>query len=44
MPTKREREYYAQGFADAMKMVEARKTGSREGPAHFLAMQDLERD
>jgi hypothetical protein len=44
MPTKREREYYSQGFADAMRMVEARKTGSAEGPAHFLAMRDLERE
>jgi len=44
MPTKREREYYAMGFADAMRMVEARKTGSPEGSAYFLAKRDLERE
>jgi len=44
MPTKQEREYYAMGFADAMRMVEARKTGSPEGSAYFLAKRDLERE
>jgi len=42
MPTKREREYYRMGFKDAMEMLRG-VTGSPEGPAHFLALREMER-
>ena len=44
MPTKREREYYQMGFRDAMQMLsQYRETGgTAEGPAHFLALREME--
>jgi len=42
MPTKREREYYRMGFKDAMQMLRERQTGTAEGPAHFLALREME--
>ena len=42
MPTKREREYYRMGFKDAMQMLRERQTGTAEGPAHFLALKEME--
>lgn len=44
MPTKREREYYAMGFRDAMQILRERQTGTAEGPAHFLALREMEED
>lgn len=42
MPTKREREYYRMGFADAMQILQRTQTGSAEGPAQFLALREME--
>ena len=42
MPTKREREYYQMGFADAMQILQRTQTGSAEGPAQFLALREMQ--
>ena len=42
MPTKTEREYYQMGFRDAMQMLRETQSGTAEGPAHFLALREME--
>ena len=34
---------YRRGYADAMKILERTQTGSREGPAQFLALREMKR-
>ena len=34
---------YRRGYAEAMKILERTQTGSREGPAHFLALREMKR-
>jgi len=34
---------YRRGYAEAMKILERTQTGSREGPAQFLALREMKR-
>ena len=34
---------YRWGYAEAMKILERTQTGSREGPAQFLALREMKR-
>ena len=47
MPTDREIELYNlgynRGYQNAMEILERTQTGSREGPAHFLALREMKR-
>jgi hypothetical protein len=41
MPTPKERKYYQMGFRDAMEMLRG-TTATAEGPAHYLALREME--
>jgi hypothetical protein len=47
MPSDREIELYNigynRGYQDAMEILERTQTGSREGPAQFLALREMKR-
>ena len=34
---------YRRGYAEAMKILQQRQTGTAEGPAHFLALREMKR-